>query len=260
MTMQRNILFFWATTVNFISINILATQAPMTNHSLTTPQLAEYCQAEAERYQQTGQSNEEYCLELFRRALTMRDQAAWEAIYRQYHPLVTQWAYRCPGFDQTGEDAAFFVNAAFSRLWTWQRGDTFKFEGLAKCLAYLKICLFSEIKDYLRKQKRDLLKAAVEIEEDIPSTTPGDNLEDQAEYNLRLIELRQILAEIVQDEQERLVAESSWDYDLSPRQIYARYPEIFSSVAEVSQVKHNLLKRLRRHPKLKDWVNQWAKK
>jgi RNA polymerase sigma factor (sigma-70 family) len=237
----------------------------MTDQPLLTSQLAKSCQAEAERYQQTGQSNEEYCLELFRRALTQRDERAWEAIYRQYHQLVMRWAYRCPGFEQADEDVASLVNAAFSRLWRWQHGDTFKFEALAQCLTYLKTCLFSEIKDYLRKQKRDLLKAAIEMKEEKnedkgPSTAIGGDIEEQTEYGLRLEQLRQILAETIQSEPERLVAEESWEFDLPPRQIQSRHPEIFSSVAEVSQIKHNLLKRLRRHPKLKDWVKQWAKK
>ena len=34
--------------------------------------------------------------------------------------------------------------------------------------------------------------------------------------------------------EQRLVAEESWGYDLAPRQIQARYPETFATVAEIS--------------------------
>ena len=75
--------------------------------SLTIPQLAERCQAEAERYQQSGQSDERYCFELFRRALTKQDAAAWEAIYRQYQRLVKTWVQRYSRFRETEEGADF---------------------------------------------------------------------------------------------------------------------------------------------------------
>ena len=103
--------------------------------SLTISQLAERCQAERERYRRTRQADEVYCLELFRRALTEQDEAAWEVIYRQYQPLVTHWVLRYSRFADTGEEAVFFVNAVFTRMWQYRRQSQSnqQFDKLGQC-------------------------------------------------------------------------------------------------------------------------------
>jgi len=63
-----------------------------------------------------------YCYELFRRALeeqaqAVQAQAAWDAIYREYTPLVTRWVREHPGFAALDEEASGFVNCAFAGLW-----------------------------------------------------------------------------------------------------------------------------------------------
>jgi hypothetical protein len=58
--------------------------------------------------------------------------------------------------------------------------------------------------------------------------------------------LKQVLSQTIQTHEERLVAEESWVYGLTPRQIQARYPETFATTELVSQIKHNLLKRIQR--------------
>jgi RNA polymerase sigma factor (sigma-70 family) len=215
--------------------------------SLSIPELAEHCQAEADRYRQTGQSDETYCFELFRLALVERDEAAWHAIYTQYEGLVAHWvhAYASGFFDKEPED---FVNETFARMWQYGvRSETAeKLDGLGKCLAYLKKCAWSSVEDRRRWQDKDALSKGERLddwrEQGAPALSPGD----QIERNELLAELRQALAETLQTSQERLIAEESWGYGQTPRQIQARYPETFASVEAVSQAKRNILKRLRR--------------
>ncbi|MCB0167531.1 MAG: sigma-70 family RNA polymerase sigma factor [Anaerolineae bacterium] len=220
--------------------------------SLTNSQLAERCQAERERYRQIHQANEAYCLELFRRALNEQDEAAWEIIYHQYHPLVTHWVLHYNRFADTGEETAFFVNAVFTRMWQYRRQshNSRQFDKLGQCLQYLKLCVVSVIEDYLRRKRKDALMAAVALN-DYDQSTSETNATSTAERTVWLEELKQALAETIQDKRETLVAEESWVYDLPPRQIQTRHPELFPTVADVSQIKRNILRRLQRHPKLK---------
>ncbi|MCK6623700.1 MAG: hypothetical protein DPW09_02070 [Anaerolineae bacterium] len=212
---------------------------------LTVPQLAERCQAEAELYRQTKQSDETYCFELFHRALTERNEAAWQAVYAQYQTLVAAWVYGYSRFPDTNEEAAFFINGAFARMWQFgskpETADNLK--SLDGCLGYLKTCLWSAIEDYLRKSKSDALRWAVPLEEDERLIL---TVETEADLSLSLSELRQALGETIQTEVERLVAEESWVYGLPPRDIQAHHHDLFASIEAVSQVKKNLLKRLRR--------------
>ncbi len=226
--------------------------------SLTIFQLAERCQAESVRYKQSGRSDESYCLELFRKALTEQDGAAWDAIYAQYQLLVATWIQSYSRFTATGEEADFFVNEAFFRMWKRaSESETFeKLDSLGKYLIYLKLCARSAIEDFLRRKTKDALAAAVPWED---FDRPAPAADAQLELASMLRELGRVLDEVIQDDRERLVAEESWVYGLSPRQIQARRPEIFGSVAEVNPVKRNIIRRLKRHPGLGNVGEWWAK-
>lgn len=221
--------------------------------SLTISELTERCQIESSRYQQTGQSDEIYCLELFRRALTERDEAAWQAVYAQYQPLVLFWVRGYSRFPQTGEEVDFFVNGAFARLWQFgSKAETaVKLDRLDKNLRYLKLCVGSAVEDYLRRAEKDALIRAASLADDDRSRL---GIEAQVANNLSLTELKETLWMAVQDEPERLVAEESWIYGFAPRQIQERHSETFATAGEVSEIKHNILKRLRR--KLKEEIGK----
>jgi len=219
--------------------------------SRTILQLVEDCRAETNLYKKGKQSNEVYCLELFRRALTQQNEAAWQAIYTQYQDLVTMWVCSYSRFSQTGEEADFFVNGAFGRMWQFgtKPGTAKNLDSLGKCLRYLKLCVGSAIEDHHRKEKKDALNIATATLADYDNPVSTD--ENQGESTGSLSELRVILWETVEKDEERLVAEESWVYGFAPRQIQARNPETFATTEEVSQIKHNIIKRLRRRLKMK---------
>lgn len=213
--------------------------------SLTISELAEQCQSAVRRYQQSGQSDEIYCFELFRRALLEQDEAAWQAIHSQYQTLVIFWVRNYSRFSQTGEEADFFVNGAFARLWqSGSKAETAaKLDSLGKCLRYLKLCVWSTIEDYLRTRAGDALEKSIPLED---YDWPSPEAETHGEHRLSLSELRQTLWETVQDNREHVAAEESWVYGFTPQQIQQRHSEIFATAEEVSQTKKNILKRLRR--------------
>ncbi len=230
----------------------------MTTQHLSISDLAKRCQAETERFKQTRQSNEIYCLELFHRALLQQDENAWAAIYCQYQPLVASWVYQYSRFTQTGEPADFFVNEAFARLWQsgGQPDKTTHFDGVASCLKYLKLCVGTSIEDYLRHQQKDALVLSVALEDYDRPELAADNA---LEHTMLLAELMQLLDETLQDERDHLVAEESWQYHLAPRQIQSRHPDIFVTADEISQIKRNILKRLKRNPRLTQMNKAWTK-
>src|ERR1700726_3563470 len=58
---------------------------------LSINDLARCCSEETSKFLRQSASNDRYCLELFRRAITRRSEDAWACIYQQYAPLVLTW-------------------------------------------------------------------------------------------------------------------------------------------------------------------------
>src|SRR5258708_24931752 len=58
---------------------------------LSINDLARCCSEETNKFLKQSVSNDRYCLELFRHAITRRDDDAWACIYQQYAPLVLTW-------------------------------------------------------------------------------------------------------------------------------------------------------------------------
>ncbi len=216
--------------------------------SLTVYELAEQCQTEAERYRRTGQSDGTSCFELFRRALVERDEAAWHAIYTQYQGLVRRWIREQVTGSPVDQELEDFVNEAFARMWQYGvRPETAdKLDGLGKCLSYLKKCVWSSIEDQRRWRTKDALAKSEALLDWRELDAPVPSPEGQMEHEELLARLRQALEETLQTDEERLVAEESWIYGQTPRQIQTRYPETFASVEVVNQTKRNILRRLRR--------------
>lgn len=223
--------------------------------TLSILQLAERCQEEAVRYQRTQQSDPTYCFELFQRALTQHVEAAWSAIVVQYEALVMRWAYEY-GVGDLDEEPAAFVNEAFARMWQYGRKaeTTAQLDSLGKCLSYLKKCVWSAVEDYRQRQRQALLVDDWHKLGPAQPLLPGPEERDGLEETRQVV--RQALAETVQNETERRVAELTWIYDLKPRQIQAAYPDQFISAAEVSQIKKNILKRLQRDQKLTNTLRE----
>ena len=62
---------------------------------LTT--LIAQCSAQTQAFFRRRAVDPRFCYELFRRALEEQTQAAWDALYREYAPLVAGWVREHPG-------------------------------------------------------------------------------------------------------------------------------------------------------------------
>jgi hypothetical protein len=213
--------------------------------SYSVSQLSQRCQEEAARFQHSGHSDPAFCFELFRRALTLHHDPAWSALMGQYETLVSHWAHEF-GARDLDDEVAVFVNEAFARMWQYGRKveTAAKLDSLSKCLSYLKKCIWSTVEDHRQRRRQELLVDDWrQLEPELPQAAGP---EGQLLLKRLRDTLRQLLAETVQGEQEQVVATMLWVYDLKPRQVHTEHPSLFTSAAEVSQIRKNILKRLKR--------------
>lgn len=77
------------------------------------------CAQESDRFFKRLPHDSRYCYELFRRAVTLGSQRAWDLIYAQYQPLVTSWVKCHAMFSATGEEASYFVKVSSTARMYW---------------------------------------------------------------------------------------------------------------------------------------------
>jgi DNA-directed RNA polymerase specialized sigma24 family protein len=215
--------------------------------SYSTPDLARACAEQASR-RKLPPREPDCCYELFRRALApLPDQGAWQAILDQYHRLIRLWLGQYAGDDTLQE--------TFARFWQAQTNaaEPFvtRFPNLKSVLAYLKSCALTVRFRAARAEarRRQLLE---HLQDRAQTGTASVRLDPHESAGREQDFKAQVLARL-KGERERVVFESSYYDALPPREIYARHPGLFANVQEVSRVKENLLKRLRRDQDLRKW-------
>ncbi len=217
---------------------------------LTLAGIAHRCRHETELFLQRQGHDPRYCFELFRRAIIDRSQRAWECIYGVYRPLVAGWVERHSALAASGEEAQYFVNRAFEKMWVALTPAKFqRFPDLKSLLRYLQMCVHSAILDQVRSAERSRLEARAE---DVAGqSAPQLAVEDQALARLQGEELWNEISARLRDERERRVVYCSFVLALKPREICAQFPGAFDDVREVYRIKENVLARLRRDAELR---------
>ena len=213
---------------------------------LTITGLAHRCGQETELFFQRKPHDPRYCFELFRRAIAGRNQQAWESIYNQYLKLAIGWAQRHPLLTTSREDAEYFVNRAFEKMWAALTAEKFEdFHDLKSVLRYLQMCVHSAIVDYVRQADYTTEEFSAE-ESPLSGKDPDADTETQALRQVNNEEIWRLVGERLNDEQERRVVYGCFVLDLKPKELYVRSRQLFVDVNEVYRVKQNVLARLRR--------------
>jgi DNA-directed RNA polymerase specialized sigma24 family protein len=228
--------------------------------------LAEHCEDETEHFfhpEPARPPDPRYCFEIFRRALAGRDPLAWEAIYRQYAPLVAGWVARHPEIERSGGEIQLFVNDAFRRMWAAIPPARFRcFRDLAPLLAYLKMCAHSAVIEEARNA--GFLRRMADIDALPAETSPAQrgDLDSPLDRLAFAVELREVLWRAVnsrlRDRKERLVVHCLFELDLKPREIFDRHPDTFHDVREIYTIRQVVMERLARDPALQALVAQHA--
>ena len=225
--------------------------------NLDLKKLIQHCQEETTKFQADQSHDEQYCLELFYRAIRDNDQAAWEAIYVQYQALVATWVGQHPRFQGSQKEIPVFINAAFARFWRniFSPEQKKHFDSLGKILHYLKQCLNSVIVDTYRQPRwsQEILQWD-ELSEELS--------DEEVRFEDRI--LNQVIQEALQwavwrrlqGEVEIVVATLNWRDALSPAEIQKCHPDLFPDVQRVYRVKRNILERLLRDPEIQN-LRKW---
>lgn len=221
-------------------------------HALSVTGLTHRCAQETELFFQRHPHDPAPCFELFRRALLERDQRAYECLYRQYQPLVAGWVERHPSFPGAGEEAQYFVNRAFEKLWHALTPEKFRrFADLKSVLSYLKLCTHSVVIDHARARQHAMLDEESSDTALATHTAGGDVEADAIERAQHTEFWRQINLRLA-DEKEQAVVFGSFVLAMKPAELQVRYAHLFGDVREVYRVKQNVLERLRRDPELRN--------
>ena len=210
---------------------------------LNTSGISHRCSKEQRMFLNKQPFDPRYCYELLRRALREADQSAWTHVLEIFTPLVSNWVLRHSDFAECGEDAPYFVQGAFVRLWSALSGDNFdESRDLSAILLYLKRCVHSEIVDHLRRERFPTL----ELDDYLASTS--EHLPDP----IAVEKLWAVVHGRLKDEKERIVVYASFFLAYQPREIFNSYKAHFSSVGEVHRIKERVIERLKRVPDFKD--------
>lgn len=219
--------------------------SPPMNGTPPIAELASRCREETARYLRHEPYTEGYCLDLFRRAVVLRDEDAWAAVYAQYTDIVRRWLDARPG----DTDADAHVAAVFARFWHAVDGAKFaRFGSLPAVLQYLKMCAHNV---RLERGRAAAARAREDSLDDAAYELPSSD--DVARAVGALVDAEGFWAAVraqLPDEREQVVVYLSYVIGLTPREIVARHAARFPTVSEVYRLKRNALDRLRRAPAL----------
>lgn len=219
-------------------------------------EVARVCREETEHFFRRVTHDTRFCYELFRRSLERREADAFELLVRNYSSLVDHWVRRHPGFEDSGEDASYFVNSAFGKLWTAIPPARFaSFANLKALLRYLQLCVHSCIIDHLRMTHQAMSLNGTD--DDSPPPYEPETLVSPLSDAERMEFWRAVDGRL-QSEKERVVLHACFGLAMKPAEIPLAFPGTFTTVQEVYRTKQNVLERLRRDNTLKKYLAPYA--
>jgi hypothetical protein len=200
------------------------------------------CSQESLLFHSEPKREQPHCIELFRRAIVLRDEKAWSLVLAIYQRQIERWVRRHPSFPNCAEEVQYFVNRALERFWRALKPQKFSdFKELSMLLEYLKLCVNGAILDHIRMLERKKVVESDNIELIADTSKPfGENIETEETWESFINSL--------EDEREKIVLEFAYVFDMSAKEILAQNPQYFSEVREIYRIKENILRRLRRNP------------
>src|SRR5689334_24880977 len=127
---------------------------PIREMSLAT--LTKCCTYEIGKYRRKEPSNDQYCLEIMRRAVVLHNEQAWAILQQLFSESVNLWLGRHP-YRETAlryEAEKNYVDDTFRRFWQAVSDQRLVFATLASALSYLHLCLNCAVMDTLRAYSR----------------------------------------------------------------------------------------------------------
>ena len=212
-------------------------------------ELADRCKGEINRYMNEESHNDDYCLEIFRRATVQREPLAWELLTQRFHGIVVGWVRRHPNRELAYrlDSEENYVALTFTRLWKRAVGnEPLEFASLAGALAFLRQCVNCAIIDTLRGYLRP---------SEVPLPEPGVSEEPfMHETSDDASEAWEAIKSLLPNEREQRAAFLLYHCNLKPREIVRRLPEEFDNVQEIYRIIRNIRDRLERNKDRLRWL------
>ncbi|MGZ3643944.1 MAG: hypothetical protein ACXVCM_08835 [Ktedonobacteraceae bacterium] len=207
-------------------------------NALSIETLATQCLREIDSYRRGEPWDDEYGLELLRRAIVQEDERAWVGVQHCFSGMVRGWLYRHPKSDIACrlESEENYVAQTFERF--WQATALFRhveFTTLAAALQYVRACLNGVILDTLRTYARP---------GEVMLPESGEVGELQAEDTTDSCEVWEALQTMLSDDREKRLAYLLFHCGLKPREIIHFLPQEWSDVHEIYRLRRNIMARL----------------
>jgi len=210
------------------------------------------------KYRRGESSDDQYGVELFRRALVQHDPLAWEAVQHCFNETMLHWIrahpYRMSAclftVKATGghpyrmsacrfDSEENYVVQAWTRLWMASIGQRgLAFGTLTAVLRYLRASLNGAILDTLQAYARP---------KEIPLSAPGDPEELFAEDLDEGREIWESIRSLLPDEREQRLAYLLFHCGLKPREIVCLRPQEFHNVQDIYRLRCNITEQLLRN-------------
>ncbi len=191
--------------------------------------------------------DDQYCLEIFRRAMLQGDSSAWELLHQHFKSTMLRWLRSHPNRDAASrlDREENYIVQAFERFWSSTVHQQLEFSTLAAALRYLHASLNGAILDTLRTYSRAK-------EEPLPE--PGFPGEPVAEDSDDGHDLWQIIQRVLPDNHEQRLAYLLFHCSLKPREIVHHFPQEFSDVQEIYRLHRHIIDRLQRNRDRLRWL------
>lgn len=205
-------------------------------------QLADECQQQNQAFKRAGRSDTAACLQLFRHALEDKMEAAWNFIYACYSGYLTTIVrrYRQPGWcDEDAEDLVQQTLLKFSQSASYK-------PHLPMIISYLKQCAQSVVIDCHRRTRLRPLSLDEFEEEGVYIAPTEEDITDGVHDIIEQDQMWGIIMELTNSNIEKIVVFYSLHQGLKPRYIAKIFPDLFDSPAQVSRIRDNFMKRLKK--------------
>jgi len=227
------------TSQSVLSESLLSVAPASSEMSLSA--LTEHCKREISNYRKGEPCNEQYALELLRRATLQCNQQAWSCLQQCLNEIALSWIH-----SHVYRDVAYrydsvenYADQAFERFWIATAcNQKVEFHSLSAALKYLYISLNSVILDTMRTYSRP---------KEVPLPEPGSVGEPAVEDSIDVSELWQILRDMFPDKREQRLIHLFFYCGLKPREIVRYCPQEFSDVHEVYRLRRNIYDQLLRN-------------
>lgn len=202
-------------------------------------ELQNRCWWEMEKFSRREPRDEEYCLEIFHRALVLRNEQAWEVLTQRFSATIVGWLRRHPYREEAARlhiQERDYADLTIARLWMAARNHPLEFHSLAGALYFLHKTLNAAVIDTIREMKSKELP--------IPVTGLVEPAAPEEEEDL---ERWEAIKSILPDQREKRLAQLLFYCNLTPREVVRYCPQEFSDIREIYRLKRSILDRLRRN-------------